>query len=270
MSGQTTSKQLTEVVYRGRHDWVKRLLSIKVIVPTVLFAVVLTVWQFLVPAMGMESYLLPTPSEIVAAFLVHREAILGALAVTLKEFGVGFGLTLVSEYVLALLMFESMTLEVAFYPYLIVVRSIPTVALVPLFIIWFGFGTRTVVIVTYLIGFFPMVVNSLSGFKSTDDELVQMLESFSANRLDVYRNVFLYSALPTVFAGIKICVVLAFTGAIVGEFLIASHGIGALILEYNTTFETSAMFASIFVVTATELLVYGAVIGIQRLVIDWT
>lgn len=269
MSGQTIFKRLTKIVHKGQPHWWQRLLSIEVTVPTALFVVVLTVWQFAVPAIGVDSYLLPTPSEIVTAFLVNRETILDALAVTLGEFAIGFGLTLVSGYLLALLMFESMTLEVAFYPYMIVIRSIPIVALVPLFIVWFGFGTSTVLVVTYLIGFFPMVVNSLSGFKSTDKELVQMLESFSADRLDVYRNVFLYSALPTVFAGIKICVVLSFTGAIVGEFLIASHGIGALILEYNTTLETSAMFASVFVVTATELLVFGAFTAMEHLVVDW-
>lgn len=248
----------------------QRVLRPAVVLPTALLVVVTVAWEFGVPAAGIESYVLPTPSAIAAAFVENHRVIWTELLVTLREFAYGFGLAVASGYLLALVMFEWQTLETTLFPYVIVIRSIPVVALLPIFIIWFGFGTNTVVVVSYLISFFPMVVNTLSGFQETDDQLVEMVESFSGSRLDAYRNVFLYSSLPTVFAGLKISVILAFTGAIVGEFYIGNRGIGVLIVEYNRTFETAAMFASIFTVSISELLCFGSVAALQRYVVGWT
>lgn len=270
MSGRTTSERLGARAWGGFPSWRQRLLSREVQLPAALFVAILVAWEFGVPAAGIKSYLLPTPSAIVAAFVQSHQPILAELRITLTEFAIGFGMTLVSGYLLALAMFEWKVLEVTFFPYVIVIRSIPLVTLLPIFIIWFGFGFNTVIIVSYLLSFFPMVVNTLSGLKETDEQLVEMLESFSANRRELYRNVYLYSALPTVFAGIKISVILAFTGAIVGEFLVGNQGIGALILEYNLSYETSKMFASVFTVSVTELLAYGVVVAVERTIVDWT
>jgi NitT/TauT family transport system permease protein len=252
-----------------RPGW-RQLFSREVVLPTTVLVVVLVGWELAVPAAGVEQYILPTPSAIAAAFVDNHGTIFAELQVTLREFAIGFGLSLVSGYLLALVMFEWKFMEVTFFPYVIVIRSIPIVTLLPIFIIWFGFGTNTVVVVSYLISFFPMVVNTLSGFQETDERLVEMLESFSANRREVYKNVYLYSSLPTVFAGIKISVILAFTGAIVGEFLVGNQGIGALILEYNMTFATPAMFAAVFTVSISELACFGSVVALQRYVVDWT
>lgn len=248
----------------------ERLLRHEVVLPSAFLVVVTFAWEFGVPAAGIASYVLPTPSAIAMAFVENHQVIWAELLVTLREFAYGFGLAVFSGYLLALVMFEWQFLEVTLFPYVIVIRSIPVVALLPVFIIWFGFGTDTVVVVSYLISFFPMVVNTLSGLRETDDQLVDMVESFSGNRRDAYRNVFLYSSLPTVFAGVKISVILAFTGAIVGEFYIGNQGIGVLIVEYNQTLETAAMFASIFTVSISELLCFGSVVALQRYVVNWT
>lgn len=270
MSGQTTSERERPAGRFSLPYWRQQLLSPEVVFPALLLAVVLVGWEFGVPAAGIEPYLIPTPSAIAIAFAESYPTILSELGVTVYEFAIGFGLTVISGYLLALVMFEWKVLEVTFLPYVVAIRSIPLVTLLPLFIIWFGFGTSTVIVISYLISFFPMVVNTLSGFRETDDQLVEMLESFSADRRDVYWNVYFYSALPTVFAGIKICVVLAFTGAIVGEFLVGSEGIGALILEYNISYETAKMFASVLTVSIAELLAFGAVVALERTVVDWT
>lgn len=251
-------------------EW-QRSRSSKVVLPAAVLIVVLSGWEFGAPAVGVEPFILPTPSAIGAAFLEHQGTILAELQVTLREFAIGFGLTLVSGYLLALVMFEWHVMELTFFPYVIVIRSIPIVTLLPIFIVWFGFGMNTVIVVSYLISFFPMVVNTLSGFQETDDELVEMLESFSATRWQVYKNVYFHSSLPTVFAGIKISVILAFTGAIVGEFLVGNQGIGALILEYNRGFgTTAAMFAAVFTISISELVCFGAVVLFERGILDWT
>jgi NitT/TauT family transport system permease protein len=240
------------------------------LLPVAVFVVVVALWEVSLPVLGVEPYLLPTPSAIAGAFVAEHATILAALEVTLHEFALGFSATVVSGYLLALAMAYSRTLEATVYPYVVVIRSIPIITLVPLFIIWFGFGFDSIVIVSFLISFFPMVVNALSGFQSTDDEVVEMLRSFSANRRQVYLHVYRYSSLPAVFAGLKICTILAFTGAIVGEFLLGQAGIGYLILSYNNTLQTAPMFAAILTVSATELLVFGTIHKLEGMVVDWT
>lgn len=248
---------------------VRDLLSREALLPTVVFAVVVLSWQLLVPRAGIAEYILPTPSAIAAAFLANHPTILAELQITLGEFFVGFSATVVTGYLLALSMAYSRTLEATFYPYVIVVRSIPVVTLLPIFIIWFGFGSTSIVAISFLISVFPMVVNSLAGFKSTDDQLVEMLRSFSANRREVYWHVYRYSSLPSVFAGLKICTILAFTGAIVGEFLLGQEGIGYLILAYNNSLSTPSMFAAILTVSLTELTIFGAIHVLEHVFVDW-
>lgn len=245
------------------------LASRRAALPVVAFVVVVTAWEVALPMLGVAEYILPTPTAIVEAFLANRATILDALAVTLTEFLIGFLATVVTGYLLALAMAYSRTLEATFYPYVVIIRSIPVVTLLPIFIIWFGFGFNSIVTISFLISVFPMVVNSLSGFKSTDDQLIEMLESFSANRREIYWNVYRYASLPSVFAGLKICTILAFTGAIVGEFLVGQAGIGYLILAYNSTLATPSMFAGILTVSVTELLIFGSIHKLESVVVDW-
>ncbi|MFW6003642.1 MAG: ABC transporter permease [Halanaeroarchaeum sp.] len=237
--------------------------------PVAVFVVSFLAWEFLVPFFGIQSYILPTPSAIGAAFVDSRATIFEQLQITMVEFLIGFSFTVVTGYLIALAMSYWRTVEVTFYPYVVIVRSIPVVTLLPLFIIWFGFGFNSIVIISYVISLFPMVVNSLSGFKSTDPEMIDMLRSFSANKRQLYWNVYRYSSLPSVFAALKICIILAFTGAIVGEFLIGNRGIGYLILSYNSTLETARMFAAILTVSVTELLIFGLVSRLETTIVTW-
>ncbi|MFB6354146.1 MAG: ABC transporter permease [Halobacteriales archaeon] len=243
--------------------------SRETVLPGLVFVGFLLAWEFLVPALGVRAYLLPTPSAIAAAFAARYPTMLQQLSVTIGEFLIGFSATVVAGYLLALVMAYWTVLEVTFYPYVVAIRSVPVVTLLPVFIIWFGFGFNSIVVISFLISFFPMVVNTLSGFKSTDDELVEMLQSFSANRRQVYWHVYRYSTLPSVFAGLKICVILGFTGALVGEFLLGNRGIGFLILSYNSSLQTPSMFASILTVSATELLIFGTIHRLEQAVVDW-
>lgn len=244
-------------------------IGLQVALPGSVFVGTVLLWELLVPLAGIPEFLLPTPSAIGSALLGNYATILEQLFVTLQAFAVAVSLSITTGYLMASSMAQSKVLETTFYPYVIVARSVPIVTLLPLFIIWFGFGFPTIVAISYLISFFAMVVNSLSGFKSTDDELIEMLESFTASRWDVFRHVYFYGSLPSVFAGIKICVILSFTGVIVGEFLAGSQGIGYLILTYNNHLETAKMFAGIGAVSITQLLLFGSVAGLERMVVKW-
>lgn len=250
--------------------WTGRMHSLsKLGLPTVFTVLFVTFWEFGLPALGIPQFILPTPSAIVAALLAEYPTLIAELLVTLQEFAIGFGLSVVLGYFLSLVMFFWTAFEHTFYPYVIIYRSIPVITLLPIFIIWFGFGFNSIVAISFLLSFFPMVVNSLSGFKSTDDDVVAMLESFSGSRRQLYWNVYRYSSLPLVFAGIKVSIILAFTGAIVGEFLIGQHGIGFMALHYNNNFEIPEMFAAIFVVSITQLIIFGSVVLLERRTVTW-
>ena len=239
------------------------------VLPISVFVVSFLAWEFLVPFFGIQPYILPTPSTVAIAFVESRTILFEQLQITMVEFLIGFSMTVVTGYLIALAMSYWRLFEITFYPYVVAIRSIPVITLLPLFIIWFGFGFNSIVIISYVISLFPMVVNSLSGFKSTDSDMIDMLRSFSANKRQLYWNVYRYSSLPSVFAALKICIILAFTGAIVGEFLVGNEGIGYLILSYNSTLETAKMFAAILTVSVTELLIFGAVSRLESAVVTW-
>jgi NitT/TauT family transport system permease protein len=226
-------------------------------------------WETVVTVSSISELILPKPTSILAALLTNSQIIITQLTVTLQAWILGFGLTVGSGYLLALSMAQSQLIERTVYPYVIVARSVPKIALLPLFIIWFGFGFPSIVAISFLISFFAMVVNTLAGFKSTDPALVEMLKSYTAGRKELFRNVYLYSSLPSVFAGIKICVILSFTGVIVGEFLIGSSGIGHLILSYNNNLETAKMFAGIGAISLTQLALFAAVTLVERRIVSW-
>lgn len=246
------------------------LISRHRILPLGLFAVLIFGWQIGVEVFSVSSLILPTPLAILRALVAAHGKILSQLMITFKEFAIGFSLTVVFGYLLSFLMFQWKVAEEMLYPYVIILRSIPVVTLLPIFIIWFGFGFKSIVAISFIISFFVMVVNSMAGFKSTDEELVSMLRSFSADERDLYRHVYLYASLPHVFSGLKVSVILAFTGAIVGEFLIGTKGIGSQILMYNTDFETAKMFASVLAISVTELSLFGVVVALERWIVDWT
>lgn len=237
--------------------------------PVVIFLSLLVIWEVAVPVFEIPSYLLPPPSEIFVALLNSYPTIFGELKITLAVFAPAYLGTIVTGYLLGLLMSQWKVMETTLYPYVIIARAIPVVALIPIIIIWFGFGQNSIILISYLISFFAMVVNSLAGFKSADDELLNMLRSFSANRRELFWNVYVYASLPLVFAGLKICVILAFTGVIVGEFLIGMQGIGYLIMEYNYRLATAEMFAGILVISLTQLLLFAAVVVLERRVVTW-
>jgi NitT/TauT family transport system permease protein len=240
-----------------------------VVLPGLVFVLVLVCWEVGVPALGVRSYILPTPSAILASLAAEFPTILDHLRSTLQAFAVAFILTVVTGYLAALAMAQWSALETVLYPYVIGARSVPIITLLPLFIVWLGFGFPSIVAIGYLISFFAMVVNSLAGFKSTDDELVEMIRSFSGNRRQEFRHVSLYASLPYVFAGVKICIILAFTGVIAGEYLVGTEGIGYLILQYNNNFATDAVFAAILAISVTQLLLFGLVVAAERRLVTW-
>src|SRR5690606_5624560 len=138
---------------------------------------------------------------------------------------------------------QSRFVENVLYPYLIAIQTTPKVAIAPLFIIWFGFGISSKIIVAGIIAFFPILVNVITGLRSTDPQRIELMRSLRATRWQIFRMVMLPSALPMIFAGLQVAVIFSLLGAIVGEFGGLRAGLGNLTMQMNVILEPAAVFA---------------------------
>ena len=155
------------------------------------------------------------------------------------------------------------------YPVLIASQSVPKLALAPLFTVWFGFGLLPKVLIAFLIAFFPITVNTAAGLLSVDPGTLLMARSIGLTGLRHFVKVDLPSALPSLFAGIKVATTFAVVGAVVGEFLGADAGLGRLTLTASTTLDTTLLFAALTVLAALGLTSFALVAVVERLAIPW-
>jgi NitT/TauT family transport system permease protein len=237
--------------------------------PLALFIALLAVWQYLVGALDVEEFVLPTPTEIASEMWESRSLLLENGWVTLREVAGGFLAALVVGVVLAVLMAESALLRRTLYPLVVTSQTVPTVAIAPLIIVWFGFGMASKVYVAALIAFFPIVVNTTTGLGALENDLQRLMRSFPASRWQIFTKARVPAALPYFFAGIKIAMVLSVIGAVIGEFVGADAGLGSYIVQQNAALETAAVFAAIVTLSIMGVALFALVTLIERLVIPW-
>ncbi|EFL29283.1 putative ABC transporter, permease protein [Streptomyces himastatinicus ATCC 53653] len=240
------------------------------LVPTV-FVVTMLAWEFAVPAFGIDDYVLPRPSQIFDALRTQLADPLfwGHLKVTVLESGYGFLLGVAAALVLGTAISQVRLIERTFMPYVVAFQTVPKVALAPLFVVWFGFGMTSKVVMAAVISFFPVLVNVIEGLRSADADRIQMLMVFGAGRIQVFRMVRLPSALPFIFAGLDIGIVFSILGAVVGEFIGAKEGLGYLLLQTNYNFDIAGMFAVLVVLSVLGLIAHFIIRFAQKRLVFW-
>lgn len=242
-----------------------------VLVPAV-FVVVMIAWEFLLEPLGVEEFVLPRPTQIVASLAGQLADPLfwNHLWVTLKESLAGYLIGVVAALVLGTLISQIRLVERTLMPYIVAFQTVPKVALAPLFVVWFGFGLTSKIVMAAVISFFPMLVNVIEGLRSADPDRIQMLTVFGASRAQVFRLVRLPTALPFIFAGLDIGIVFAILGAVVGEFIGAKEGLGYLLLQTNYNFDISGMFAVLVVLSVLGLAAHFLIRVLQRRIAFWS
>jgi NitT/TauT family transport system permease protein len=170
---------------------------------------------------------------------------------------------------MAMLIAGSRTVESYVYPLLVFSQSIPKVAVAPLFVVWFGFGMAPKVISAFLLGFFPVVVAGVQGFKSVDQDMRDLARSMKASWLQTFQMVSLPHAMPAIFAGLKVSVTLAVVGAVVGEFVGANSGIGYVLQRSIGNFELPTMFAALVILALIGVILFWIVDMVERLLVPW-
>ena len=245
------------------------ILRAHILPPVLVFLALLAVWQAAVVLFDIRVYILPSPIEVGRTFAENFEQIAQAASVTAVSFLGGFLLALTVGLSLAVLIIVSPKLGRGIYPLLIASQTIPTIAIAPLLIIWLGFGLWVKVVISAVIAFFPIVVSAVLGFRSVSPTAVDLMRSFPASRTTVFRKLFIPSALPTIFAGMRTASVLSVIGAVVGEFVAGGDGLASHIIIARSQFETARVMADLLGLAISGAVFYGLIALIEFLVLPW-
>jgi NitT/TauT family transport system permease protein/putative hydroxymethylpyrimidine transport system permease protein len=245
------------------------------LLPALLLAALIGAWQLaassgaLADVLGLESFLVPSPAEIAESLWQNRSLLAENAWVTLWEILFGLACALIAGVGFAVLMHLSGTLRDAAYPLIVASQTIPIIVISPILLVWLGFGIGPKIVVVALICFFPITVNVLDGLRSTEPDAIKLMRSLDASRWQIFRRVEGPTALPSFFTGAKIAVVLAPIGAVFGEWVGASAGLGHLVLQDNAQLEVAREFAAVVVLSAIALVLIGLLALAERRVVTW-
>jgi NitT/TauT family transport system permease protein len=233
---------------------------------TLLFFVL---WEAACRAFHIPTFVLPKPSEAIAALINNWPGIWPNALHTLVTTLIGFGAAVIVGIVLGVAVGTSALIYDAINPLLIGFNAIPKVALVPILVLWFGIGTVPAVITAFLTAFFPIVVNVATGIATVEPELSDVLRSLGASKIDVVRKIGIPRSLPYFFASLKVAIALAFVGAVVSESIAANVGIGYLMLSASATFRVPLVFAGLLVIAFMGIVMYMGAARLERRFVSW-
>lgn len=231
----------------------------------------LIIWSAIVRIGRYPTFILPSPSQVFNKFVFTfgNGTLWRHTQVTLFEILAGLFLGLVVAIFLGYLLAKSPLLERLLSPYIIASESIPIVALAPLLVIWFGFGGLSKILICALIVFFPVLVNTVVGIRSVEQDLRDLMHSLQASRWQTFLMLEIPASLPVFFGGLKMAVTLAVIGAVVGEFVGADTGLGALINIGRGIMDTSLIFVGLFMLVFIAMTLYSLVVLLENYVLAW-
>jgi len=246
-----------------------RALAGQVLPPALAGALALGLWEAGVRLRGVPVYLLPAPSVVLARLGEEPLLFLKEGVVTLMEALGGFLLGTAVALTGAVAMAHSRTLERALFPLAVLVKVTPLIAVAPLFVLWFGFGSTSKVLIASLLTFFPVLVNAIVGFRSVDPLALDFLRSLDASAWEVFRHLRLPSALPYLMAGFRTTLPLAVIGAVVAEWFSGDAGLGAVIIVAYHNLDMPTLFAAVLVLALMGSALTGMVSWLQRRLTSW-
>ncbi len=231
--------------------------------------VFLALWGGLVALLEYPTFILPSPGRVWARFLTAAAD--GSLwyhtSLTLFEILAGLLLGVSTATLLGYVIAKSPTLDRVLMPYIVAAQAVPIVALAPLLVIWFGFGSMSKILVCALTLFLPVLINTAVGIRSVDRNLRELMRSLGASRWQTFRMLEVPAALPVLFGGLKIGATLSVIGAVVGEFVGADRGLGFLINLARGLFDTPLLFVALFTLVTIALTLYGAISLVEAILL---
>lgn len=227
-------------------------------------ALLLTLWQCACSFGLVPAFMLPSPMDVLSAFVSELPLLWEHSLITLQEAFLGLLLGVAFGFVVAVLMDACEVLYRAFYPILIITQTVPTVAIAPLLVLWFGYEMTPKIILIVISTFFPVAVGLLEGFRSADADAIRLLRSMGATRTQIFRYLKFPSALPQLFSGLRIAAAYSVVGAVISEWLGGFGGLGVYMTRVKKAFAFDKMFAVIFLISAISLGLMALVEAAER------
>lgn len=262
----------TTVVTNARRQSQARMMKILpwIVTPS-LVVLIIVIWQVLVTALDVNPFVFPPPAAVGEAFVTllfdpntWREA-----GITITEILSGFVIAILAGLVVGVVLGKLRWLEVSIRPLIVITQVAPKVAFIPLFVIWFGFGLTSKIVLAALLAFFPVMLNVLLGVRSVEQGHREVMRSLNGSRAQTLTQLEMRSVLPYLFAGAEVAIVLATTGAIVGEYLGGSQGLGAMVVRAMNSLDAARTFALILLLALIGLALYLIVNETKRFIIPW-
>ncbi|MSQ72434.1 MAG: ABC transporter permease [Betaproteobacteria bacterium] len=235
-----------------------------------LFIVVVGGWELTVRIFEIPKIILPTPSSVAVAMWTGMQGdMLMHFGITFYEVLAGFVLGSLFGLILGALIGQFPLLERTLYPYVVAFQTLPKVAIAPLIVIWFGYGVTSKIVITATIAFFPLLANTIVGLRAAPVEQIELMVAFTASRWQIFKMARFPQALPYIFVGLDVAIVLSVIGAIVGEFVGAQAGLGYLILQRNFNMDMAGVFAILIVLSMMGIGLHMIVNAVQKRVVFW-
>lgn len=245
------------------------LLPRRVVVPAITVAVLLLVWELVVRIGLVPNFLLPSPTQVVTALVADAGLLAAHAGTTLLESALGLVIGVVVGFAAAVLMDRFETVYLALDPLITISQTVPTVAIAPLLVLWFGYGLAPKVILIVLTTFFPVAISLVSGFRSTDPDMIDLMRTMGASDWQIFWQVKLPGSLEQLFSGLRISATYAIVGAVISEWLGGFSGLGVYMTRVRKSFSYDRMFASILVISATSLVLMRLVGLLRRVCTPW-
>ena len=253
----------------GSHPGVRPVWLAEWLPPAVLVAAFLSIWQMATLVLEVPHWLLPSPVDIAGALISSSDLLARHGWVTLQEVLIGFTFSFIVGVALAVAIAYSRTVERAVYPFVVASQTIPVIAIAPILLIWFGYGLLPKVIVVGLICFFPIVVNMVDGLRAVDPDLVNLMRSMGASRWQVFAKARIPTSLPFLFSGTRVAIAVSVIGAVIGEWVGASAGLGYFMIRSASQFQTARVFAAVVVLSIMGVALFVAVGLSERYLLPW-
>ena len=237
--------------------------------PIASLAFLLAAWQAAVAVFDIKPFILPSPALVFRLIVDRYDVLVYHALVTSAETAAGFLLSVLIGIPIAAVLVSSRPLERLLYPLLVASQTVPKVAIAPLFIVWLGFGFLPKVIIAFLVAFFPVVISTVVGLKSTPTEMLYLGRIVGFSSWQMFRKISFPRALPEIFGGLKVAMTLAVVGAIVGEFVGASEGLGYLLMFGTAQMQTPLVFAAIVFLIVIGIVFFGFIQWCERIAIPW-
>lgn len=237
--------------------------------PVLLLAMLVLLWDVTIRVLKIPPYLIPTPLSVIGQLYKEWPMLWRETLPTLYATLGGFALSALIGVPIAMWIAYSRVVESFVYPLLVFSQSVPKVAIAPLFVVWFGFGVLPKIIVAFLLGFFPVIVATVQGFKSIEPEVIDLARSMGANPFKIFLKFRLPQAMPAIFSGLKVSVTLAVVGAVVGEFVGSNAGLGYVLQKANGNFDLPLMFAGLVILSMIGVLLFLVIELVERWMMPW-